>query len=437
MNEKSRTRTALLVLVGALAALAIPAGLALGADESGVVGPGGVVELQLRKSGQSPDRIIHPELPNQILPTATNDCAALESYFNPTIPSNAILVIDAMNGAPGEANDHLGVKGPGDGSGEPCSRVQAGAGTAGANEILSIKPGPALVGKGYSEFFGFDLDIRLKFNSSIRATFHDSSGAVIADLTPQVFSMSGESDNGPDSEDNFRWVYVVPGSVGFSEVRLEATAGSFSLGGGQDADGNGGFVATRNSQFLVGELFDGEITCQDEVSIVDEDLAPGVVGTVTMHSMNFDPAGSDPLGWYTTGCILKFYNEGFLSPDVLFFIPELANTSGRYTLELEAPGQDIVVDEDSGQILSLGYLYDPGAGDPTTPLLECEAYPVLTGGPGNADYDAFWKAANTGMLPGEPGEHTACWFSITVSTDGAGTETLMMYFEDDPIVKFR
>jgi hypothetical protein len=148
-----------------------------------------------------------------------------------------------------------------------------------------------------------------------------------------------------------------------------------------------------------------------------------------MHSEN---KGS---GWLLDpNCDLKPYFSD-IDDASLAFMPELAGTDARYTIEIDVTNQPITIVD--GTITSLiakynleGVLTLPN--EANMPLKACLAQPVLSG----AGYDAFWTQGNVGLLPA--GE-IACWYHASVETTSAGfgTEHWGVYLEDDPGFSFR
>jgi hypothetical protein len=283
---------------------------------------------------------------------------------------------------------------------------------------------------------GFDLDIQLKFNSVIVAeTYRD--GVLQGD--PLTFTGEGLSDNGPDSEDNRRWAYIAERGEEFDTIVLFATAGTFSIGGGKNIAEPGVFVtSSRGSQFAIGPIFDGQIGCDGTTETIAED-GMSTSGVVTMHSE--EPAG--PAGWTSVSCVLKPFFED-VEEDALAFVPELAGTEARYTIEVTVEDQVITVndgvDGPPGQITSLVAVYNANGDlsfptEATDPLLACNAQPVLD--PSDSGYNAFWTQPDTGLLPGT--EEIACWYHASVDPTGSGlgTEHWGIYFEDDPGFNFR
>ena len=427
-----KKRLALLGALAALVAALVPTGLAIGSHEGAVV-PAGDPSVVLMTFGNQ-DRVTWSGQ-TQDITSKSNDCLSVSFASTPEL-----LDVSAIGGELGFVKDGLGVKSAGDGSGEPCGRIEAANG-----EAISVALGSALDDYLMS---AIDVDLELKFNAVVDVHFlHD--GVEVTDDPVRFEPMSG-SDDGPDSRDgdNYRFFHrPMDGDdqLLFDEVVFEAVSGAFSLEGGADLANNNmanafGQLAdppSKSSQFEVFQTFAGEITCGDEVDIEDE-AVPGVLGEVTMHAMEFDPVGDDPFGWYTTECLLKLYNDG-VGPTHLLFLPFLEDTTGRYTIKITLEDQPIASDG-SGQITTLVMTYNAdGNLSPLSTVRECLGQPVLSG----AGYDAFWTQGDVGLLPGDPGEEAACYFAVRseptgvdVSGGTVGTEVWDIYFEDDPAFSF-
>lgn len=433
MSGKIQIRLAVLAALAALVAVVVPSGLALGNHdgEGEIAVPGEVIYLKMGNPSSN-DVITYGDL-SQAIPTKKSDCTWINNRINTAGP-NQILVVSPINAAKlGESKDHIGTKGPNDGSGEPCALAAAGQGTNGSNEGISIKLGT----DADTAMSGFSIDIRLKFNSTVKAITY-ANGTPVDEAIPP-FTM-GPSDNGPDSADNFRWTYEAEEGKEFTEVRFVATSGAFALGGGVESDVPGAFDNTSfASQFQTVETFDGQITCGD-THIVDDNT--DTVGVVTVRSMEFE--GSE--GFVTTNCLLKLYTDA-TGAARLAFVPTLTNTSARYTIDVTVENQPITVASGptppAGTITSLVAVYNAD-GDLTfpagssDPLQACNTTPVLADDPstpGVNEYEVFWTQVDTGLLPA--GE-TACFYhaSVTPTSAGFGTEDWSIYFEDDPGFRF-
>ena len=410
-----KRRRARVLLFGALALVAalLPAGLAAGSHDGSTTtfGDPSVILLTLGTK----DEVRWPNGAQNIT-IRNNNCSV-------TIPTG-ILNITPIGGQLGAVKDGLGVKSSMDGTGEPCGRVEASDG-----EAISVALGSDLDGYLMS---AIDVDLELKFNAMVDVIFmHD--GATVH--TFEDFSGTGGSDDGPDSGDgdNFRFSYpgVDDDPILFDTVIFDPTAGAMSLEGGADGTENGSLAPNNSSQFQVVQSFDGEITCDDTEPIGEEGVSTS--GVLTMHSE--DPVGS--VGWTTENCDLKPFSED-VEDDALAFVPVLAGTAARYTIEVTVEEQLVTVESD-GRITSLVAVFnadgDLSFPDTTTdPLQACLGQPVLD--QAAAGYDTFWTQPTTGLLPGT---EKACWYhaSVDPTGGGSGTEHWGIYFEDDPGFSFR
>lgn len=419
--------------LGALiAALLVPAGMAVGSHDGDPVLAGGDPSVILLTMGRT-DQVTWDDL-TQAITTKNNDCLVAGFAGDPQI-----LDVTAAGGALGHVKDGFGVFSALDGAGEPCGRVTPG-------ESISVALGAAAADYLMT---AVDVDLELKFTAKVKVEYLHLG----VEVHEHVFAPMESSDDGPDSKDgdNYRYFHrpmtsgETPQQIYFDEVVFSAVTGAFSLEGGADLVTNDQPVAfgqleptSKSSQFEVVLAFDGEITCQDTLEISDDDV-PEVSGELVMHSMFFDhdEDTETPDQWVTDNCRLKPYNAG-VTIDTLTFIPELADTLARYTIVITLSDEAITGGAD-GQVTSLFMTYDPEGGEPTTPLDACQGGPVLVddaGTLGTDEYEEFWTQADTGLLP--DGD-TACYYSVQLlpSGEGVGTEIWGIYFEDDPSFGFK
>lgn len=413
MTGKIQTRLALLAAVAALAAVVIPATLAAGSHQGsgGASGAPSYIFLEMGKN----DRVTF-EGQTQSISTRNNNCTVV------TFGSPQLLVLTPFGGVLGHTKDALGVQSPGDGNGEPCSRVDSSKG-----EAISVRLGSALTGQLMS---AVDVDLELKSNATVEVTYLHEGVEVASD----TFDPTDASDDGPDSGDGDNYRYAHRPMDGespalFDEVKFTPISGILSMEGGSDGTDQGSLASNNFSQFEVVQSYDGEITCGDNEPIGEGGLTSGVV---TMHSED------EGEGWLLEpNCDLKPYNA-WTTDDALAFVPDLPGTTARYTIDVMVQEQAIVVDGE-GTITSLTATYDPAPAlnfpdvSADLPLQACEGTPELVPGPA---YDAFWTQADVGLLP--DGE-SACWYSAFVEPtgEGLGTEHWGIYFEDDPGLRFR
>ena len=420
MGNKRRARVLLFAALALLAAV-VPAGLAAGShDGSPTSGEPSIVYLTLG----SVDRITWTSASETI--SGRNNCSV-------TFGGSDLLDLSPTGGQLGFVRDGFGVKSTGDGTGEPCGRVEATDG-----EAISVSLGSNLGGYLMT---AIDVDLELKFNATVDVIFKHE-GVEVARVNG--FTGMGGSDDGPDSGDldNFRFFHRPMNgeeSVSFDTVVFDPSAGAISLEGGADGTDRADDSldeSSNSSQFEIVQAFEGEITCNDTEEIGEDGVSTS--GVVIMHSEDPDGPGSEP--WITDNCDLKPFNED-VEDAALAFVPELAGTEARYTIEVTVEDQVVTVDG-TGQVTSLVAVYNAN-GDltfpatATDPLLACEGQPVLN--QSDPGYDAFWTQADTGLLPGEPGTEIACWYhaSVDPTGSGVGTERWGIYFEDDPGFNFR
>lgn len=403
MGKRRRARV---LLFGALALLAavLPAGLAAGShDGDSTFGDPSVVLLTLG----SVDRVTWMSETQTI--TGRNNCSV-------TFGGSDLLDFGASGGQVGFVKDGLGVKSSGDGTGEPCGRVEASDG-----EEIHVSLGSDL--DGYL-MTAIDVDLELKFNASVDVIFKHE-GVTVATVTG--FTGTGGSDDGPDSGDgdNYRF-FARPtagaNAVSFDEVVFDPTAGAVGLEGGADGTENGTLAASGSSQFEVKQSF-GQITCQDSVTISDSEVEE-VVGVITMEALDLDV--STPGGWDAACTELKNYSDE-VTESSLLFAPVLENSLARYTMVLTIEGQLITTNAD-GVTTSLIMEYNDGFGSGDRTLQPCNGQPEFTA--------AFFEQEDTGLLP--DGEF-ACYYGVSLTPTGAGigTEVWDIYFEDDPGFNFR
>lgn len=409
---------ALAVLIGVM----VPMALAVGSHGGDPVTSGSASVIELKLGNQ--DKVTWLD-ESQSISTRRNDCTLVSFGTDPQL-----LVVSAFGGVLGEVKDGLGVQSPSDGAGEPCGRVEAAD-----SEAISVSLGSTL--DGYL-MTAVDVDLELKFDAVVTVEFLHEGSVVATD----TFDPSTGSDDGPDSADldNYRYFHrpgvtgaEEPDQVFFDEVKFTPTNGSISLEGGADGTEAGSLASSNTSQFEVITTFDGEITCGETANIGVEGT-DSVYGGVTLHAMDFGPVDGN---WEITNCLLKPFNAD-VTDTAFAFVPQLEDTSARYTAEITVEDQALTVDG-NGQITSLIAEYDPSGDlsfpdESTAPLQACEGQPNLDST--DAGYAAFWGQADVGLLPA--GE-SACFYSAAVTPTSAGfaTENWGVYFEDDPGFSFR
>ena len=335
-----------------------------------------------------------------------------------------ILDLTTVGGQLGFVRDGFGVKSTGDGTGEPCGRVEANDG-----EALSVSLGSELDGYLMS---AIDVDLELKFNAMVEVIFkHDNVTVFSVDDPP--FSGMGGSDDGPDSGDgdNFRFFArpTVNGNpVLFDEVVFVPVSGAMSLEGGADGTDKSLELDTNSnsSQFEVVQTFDGEIGCTEDTNTatIFDPAVEDVIGVVTMRALDLD--ASTPEGWDDACTTRKPFNENVTETSLLFS-PVLEGSLARYTMILTLDNQPIMTE--SGVTTSLIMEYNDGFGGGDLTLEPCNAVPQA------ADYT---EDGDNGIVP-DSEVHFACYFgvSLTPTSPGFGTEVWQIYFEDDPGFNFR
>jgi hypothetical protein len=129
----------------------------------------------------------------------------------------------ATGGSVGFVDDGIGVRGPGEGSGQPCGRIDG-------SQALTFQLGSGLTGR-VADYL--EADIEGKFNASFRIrAWLGSTEVTPADST---YSTMGP-DSGPDSGDgdNFRVRFPKAGKVLFDKLTFTVLSGGVSLEGGAD-----------------------------------------------------------------------------------------------------------------------------------------------------------------------------------------------------------
>jgi hypothetical protein len=227
------------------AALVVPDGVA-----SSALTPadGGVVRLHLGASDY-----FRFDAPNGA-GGYTAGAAAPITVSNCLATTTGVMTLAAIpaTGKVGLVSDSIGVKGKGEGTGQPCGRAD------GPDQGLVVKLASSLAGKkiDYAE-----LDLEGKFDVVVRADLY-LNGTKVGTAT-QGFGT--HSDSGPDSADGDNQRFYVSAGTGavFDELRMtvdpSTPSGAFSLEGGADgtaalAGGLGSQLGTSDSLF---HLVDG------------------------------------------------------------------------------------------------------------------------------------------------------------------------------------
>lgn len=224
--------------------------------------------------------------------------------FTPTSPGTN------SNPFAGFVSDAIGVGSKGEGTGQPCGRIDRAAGQT-EGQTLTMNLGGALDGKliDYAE-----IDVELKFGATLKVTG-------LIDGTPvgasETYSSSG-SDSGPDSMDgdNYRIRFPRSGSTAVNQLKfqIDTATGGASLEGGADGTAFcdptdpsecGGSVNFSLGQTLVqggttDSLFhlieaDGVLDCPGQGTSSASEDNPGVLeSTLSRQTNEIDPSTGQP-----------------------------------------------------------------------------------------------------------------------------------------------
>jgi hypothetical protein len=308
-----RRRRILLVVVatGALATAAWVAP-AIG-EEAAVVVDRGVVRLQMTAAG---DRITYDPLSgsDQIQHLGVSTGCTMSTSGASVMKISASSASPSKSPVPGLKDHRLGVGQKGEGTGEPCTRINKDLGQA-LTFTLDLGPNMAI---DYAE-----IDINFKYNGEAGWRIFYQGDQVAAG----TLACTG-SDCGPDSgaDDNKRLILgnfdTTPGRTLFDRIELTATTppnGAISVEGGQDPDERGPLgmsLGTFDTVFRVVEVFDGELDCGDGFT----ESESGVVGSF-FRLDNFGGATCSP----------KPYNaEASAEDGTVYFAPSGSEQDARY-----------------------------------------------------------------------------------------------------------
>ncbi len=244
----------------------------------------GTVRLHLDSDG---DRVIFdPTAPgsNQIQTLTAPNCKLIST--GASLVGFAASASQAnKNPFPGLKDHRIGVGQNGEGTGEPCARINKDLGQALTLRLTGTLDGQEV---GYAE-----IDLGFKFNGSATLQLFRSGVKVGGDI---VVPCSGASDCGPDSggSDNERvilWLdpddnpgtghwQAFPISGGFDTIvikpssSVQSSKGVVSLEGGSNgspAGPKGVALNTDDTLFELVESFDGEIDCGEDETQSGED----------------------------------------------------------------------------------------------------------------------------------------------------------------------
>lgn len=186
-------------------------------------------------------------------PTSGSDTASVTQTISTSgacglgLGSGNLGVFSATGGTVGFVSDGIGVRAPGEGTGQPCGRVDG-------SQTLKFQLGSGLTGRvaDYAE-----LDIEGKFGAAFTIQAKLGGSAV---GTATAYETTG-SDSGPDSgdNDNYRVRFPKTGKLLFDELTFSVSTGGISLEGG--ADGTEACDSTLAAECLssgsLGETIDG------------------------------------------------------------------------------------------------------------------------------------------------------------------------------------
>jgi hypothetical protein len=262
-------------LVVAVSLLVIPA---LG--EGPEVTVTGTLRLNLSADGGG-DRVIYdPVAPgDNLVQTLSQRSCQLEWDGDPLVEIVGSGTQDNKRPYAGLKDHRIGVGQQGEGTGEPCARINR-SGAQFQELTFGIDPDGPLAGQsiGYAEI---DLGFKFDGDAELELWKGGLSGRLVDTV---VVDCSGGSDCGPDSgaSDNERVVLYLKGTTPppgrsfeiddvFDTIVFRpgtaSSSGSISLEGGFDGSpaGPSGF---RDSLFQLVEAFDGEIDCEDEPTVL-------------------------------------------------------------------------------------------------------------------------------------------------------------------------
>ena len=222
---KLRKRNVLLLLVATMIiglASVTPASSQTSASTSTLNG-GGVLRLRLGATDQW-----------KFQPTAGSSTAEEAQAISPGTGcgltaaslSGSLAKLTATNGSVGFVSDSLGVRGPGEGTGQPCGRIDG-------SQTLTLELGSRFTNptSGPKRAMDFaEIDIEAKFNAAFRIT-----GTLGSTSKTETYDTMG-SDSGPDSGDldNYRIRFPKTGKSLFTKLTFSVISGGISVEGGAD-----------------------------------------------------------------------------------------------------------------------------------------------------------------------------------------------------------
>jgi hypothetical protein len=217
-------------------------------------------------------------------PTAGSDVDSVIQGISPsgacglTPLSGNLVALSATNGSVGFVSDGIGVRGSGEGSGQPCGRVDPG-------QKLTMQLGSSLGNKAMD--FA-EIDIEGKFGVTFQVDAFFGSGTTPAKTETYV---TGGPDSGPDSGDgdNFRIRFPKAGKLLFTKLTFSVvgSTGALSLEGG--ADGTQPCDTTDPAECQgSGSLGETLVTSDSLFHLIQYDQLLNCGGTAT------DGGGTDP-----------------------------------------------------------------------------------------------------------------------------------------------
>ncbi|HET9672846.1 MAG TPA: hypothetical protein VFQ40_08380, partial [Actinomycetota bacterium] len=227
---KLRKRNVLLLFLSALVfgmASVTPASGTTGASTSTLLD--GVLRLRLGATDQllwqSPPGSTAGQITQGILPSGSCGLA-----LDATVPAGANLA--TFGTGPGSqsvgfVSDAIGIKGSGEGTGQPCGRID---GSQKLTLTLSSRIAPTSGATKAAADFA-ELDIEGKFGATFTITGSLNGGTPYS----ETHSTAGP-DSGPDSADgdNFRIRFPSTGRFLFNKLEFTVSSGAISLEGGAD-----------------------------------------------------------------------------------------------------------------------------------------------------------------------------------------------------------
>lgn len=354
---RPRRRWVLVAIGLALAAAALPAGLAsvpVTALPLDTLPEAGVLRLHLGAAPQHwrYEPVSGPSLTQQV--GVSSGCR-----LSPTTGALVSLTPTPASGSVGLTTDGIGVRSAGEGGGVPCGRVD---GDKGQQLRVSLN-GPGLSG-ALADFM--ELDIEAKGDVIVVADLYlggDPAGSF-------ELPTGASSDSGPDSADGDNYRFRVPSldsdPVVFDAfvLRTKTNAGSFSLAGGADGtapDLLGADMGTSDSLIHLKEA-SGILDCGDSTG-------PVTGGDTTANFSRGQNANCEPIPY-----LLRVEND-----DVLVQKDLSGQAGANFTMTVTWDAEAAPLD--GGALSRQTFIdYTPETPGGEVPLLWCEAGPTPPSG---------------------------------------------------------